>query len=832
MLLNCRSSPSSREPRFADTGNSRLIRESIGDGRPVLKLQLLHHRRKNNSGIKPSYYVALLQECSRKGLLEGGLQLHSDMIKRGLQSNYMLQAQLLNLYIKCESLLFARQIFDATNIRTSLISWNAMITAYCRSGLEEEALSMFFELQIYGLQPDEFTFSIVIRVAELLGNLPLGRQLHSLSIKQGYGQEEFVGNSLILMYASFFNLVDSVKVFRRIMKSDSPVSWNSLIDQLVENGCHNDGIKIYKQMHENRVAPTPLTLSSLLKACAAVEAISEGTQAHTQMIVRAFLPNLILETSLVDFYVKNGELEYGRRMFDRMEARNVVSWNSLIRGYSQAGQNEEALKQFQTMRRDGVAPDEYTLPALLSGAVQGESLPEEFRSLHAYIIKSGLQTNRFVATSLITMYIGMQSFDDSKLAFYDANSQDIGVWSAIISASTKITEGEVAFGLFYEMLDLEIEPNQFIFSSLFKVCGILSAMEMGKQIHAYCLKSRDFSDPATQNSLITMYSNCGCIEEAVKVFDLLKDPNIISFNSIISALAQHGHPEKAFKQFNRMELLNLKPDAITILNLQTAFNHAGLIKEGLHIFSSMEEKFGIKPRYPHYACVADLLARAGEIEESIKFIEQMPFKPETSLWRMILGACSKHQKIEIGKQVAQLLLELEPHEATNYVLLANNYARLGRWAEAENIRQEMNARGIEKEIGQSWIENNKRIHRFGVEDQSHPLTEDIYMKLRELIIEIKAAGYVPDVSFTVHDIGDDRREESLYYHSEKLAFAYGDLSTNQGVKLRIIKNMRVCGDCHQAYRYFSLITGREIVLRDNRRFHHFKCGVCSCGDYW
>lgn len=832
MPLTCRLSPSSRNPAFAQTGNSRIIRESKGDKRSILKFQFAHQRRKPKSVIKPSYYVTLLQECSRKGLLEGGLQLHSDMIKRRLDSNYMLQAQLLNMYIKCKSLLSARQIFDTTNIRTSLIYWNSMITAYSRSGLKEKALSMFFELQIHGLQPDEFTFSIVIRLAELLVSLPFGRQLHSLSIKQGYEKEEYVGNSLIQMYASSLNLEDSVKVFRKIMESDSPVSWNSLIDQLVENGYHNDGIELFKQMHENRVAPTPRTLSSVLKACAAVEAISEGTQAHAQAITHAFLPNLILETSLVNFYVKNGELEYGRRMFERMEARNVFSWNSLIRGYSQAGQTEEALKQFQTMRRDGVAPDKHTLPALLSGAVQEEALPEKFKSLHAYIVKVGLLTDRFVATALITMYIGMQLFEDSKLAFYDANSLDIGVWSSIISASSKITEGKVAFELFCEMLDLEIEPNQFIFSTLFKVCGTLSAMEMGKQIHAYCLKSRDFSDTATQNSLITMYSNCGCIEEAVKVSDLLKDPNVISFNSIISALAQHGHPEEAFRKFKRMELLNLKPDAITLLNLLTAFNHAGLIKEGLHIFSSMEEKFRIKPTYQHYACVVDLLARAGVIEESIKFINEMPFKPETSLWRIVLGACSKHQKIEIGKQVAQLLLDLEPHEATNYVLLANNYARVGRWIEAENIRQMMKGRGIEKEIGQSWIENNKIIHRFGVEDQSHPLSEEIYKKLRELITEIKAAGYVPDVSFAAHDIGDDRREESLYYHSEKLAFAYGDLSTNQEVKLRIMKNMRVCGDCHQAYRYFSLITGREIVLRDNRRFHHFKCGICSCGDYW
>lgn len=766
MLLTSKFFASPSNPSFAGTGNSSLIKESNEDERPTLKLMVLNRRRRPNSAIKPSYHAAFLQECSRKGLLEGGLQLHSDMIKRGLQSNYMLQAQLLNMYVRCESLHSARQIFNATNIRTNIISWNSMITAYCRSGIEEEALSMFFELQIYGVQPDEFTFSIVIRLAELLGNLPLGRQLHSLSIRQGYGKEEYVANSLIQMYASFSHLVDAVKVFRRIMESHSPVSWNSLIDKLVENGYHNDAIKLFEKMLENGVSPTPLTLCTVLKVCAAIESISVGTQAHTLAIVRAFMPNLILETSLIDFYVKNGELEYGRRIFERMEERNVFIWNSLIRGYSQAGENEAALMQFQAMRKEGMAPDNYTLTALLSGAVHGETLPPEFRSLHAYIIKVGLQTDRFVATSLITMYTEMQSFEDSKLAFYDAKSLDIGVWSSIISSSTKIRKGEEAFWLFYEMLDLEIKPNQFIFSSLFKVCGILSAMEMGKQIHAYCLKSRDFSDTATQNALITMYSNCGCLEEAVKVSDLIKDPNVVSFNSIILALAQHGHREKAFKQFKRMELLNLKPDSITILNLLTSFNHAGLIKEGLDLFSSMEEKFGIKPRYEHYACIVDLLARAGKIKESIRFIDEMPFKPETSLWRMVLGACSKHQKLEIGRQVAQILLELEPHEATNYVLLANNYARVGRWAEGEKIRQMMKKKGIEKEIGQSWIENNKRIHRFGVEDQSHPLSEEIYKKLRELIAEMKAAGYVPDVSFAVHDI-EDYKEKNVFVTTVK-----------------------------------------------------------------
>nr|UPT48703.1 pentatricopeptide repeat protein AaPPR639 [Agave angustifolia] len=250
------------------------------------------------------------------------------------------------------------------------------------------------------------------------------------------------------------------------------------------------------------------------------------------------------------------------------------------------------------------------------------------------------------------------------------------------------------------------------------------------------------------------------------------------------------------------------------------------------MFQSMENTYGIKPRYQHYACFVDMLARAGEIEQATGFIDQMPFEPEPSLWRVVLGACGKHRNIGIGRQVAEQLIQLEPYEATNYVLIANVYARIGRWAEAERIRNLMEERGLKKEEGVSWIEVKRKIYKFGVEDKSHPQSEEIYEKLRELMKEITAAGYEPDVSFTVHDMEEDRREESLWYHAEKLAFAFGVISTSKEVKIRIMKNLRICGDCHSAFKHFSLITKRKIVLRDKYRFHHFSGGMCSCGDYW
>jgi pentatricopeptide repeat protein len=301
---------------------------------------------------------------------------------------------------------------------------------------------------------------------------------------------------------------------------------------------------------------------------------------------------------------------------------------------------------------------------------------------------------------------------------------------------------------------------------------------------------------------------------------------------MILALGQHGHPKEAFQLYRQMKVSGLIPDEVTLLNLLSAFNHAGFVREGLHIFDSMLDIEGIKPTYQHYACVVDMLARSGEIGEAMKTIDEMPFEAETPLWRIVLGACSKHRDIGTGLKIAEMLFEMEPYEPTNYILLGNIYTRLGRWTEAEKVRSEMDKRGIDSYDAFSWIEMGKKTHRFGVADRSHPISEEIYRNLDRLIGSIKAAGYVPDISFAAHNLEKDRREESLHYHCEKLAFAFGDLASSSGDTLRIMKNLRVCGDCHSAYKYFSLVTGRRIILRDNHRFHHFSKGACSCGDYW
>ncbi|ONK75957.1 uncharacterized protein A4U43_C03F22340 [Asparagus officinalis] len=718
---------------------------------------------------------------------------------------------------------------------SNLIPWNSLITKHRRQGSIQAALLTFFELRKSGIPPDSFTLSVLISVVQELADISLGCQVHALSIKFGYWGEEFVANSLIQMYASFETIDNALRVFEGMSDSASVVSWNSMIAEFVSSELFSGGLKLYGDMQRVGVEPTPTTLSSVLKSCANLKAVSEGKQVHAQVIVRGFVPNEILETVLVDFHCRCGEVENGRLVFNQMKNRNVFSWNSMIRGCSQIGYREEALMCFQAMRRGGITPDKFTYNAILAAAATEEdnhNLPREFRLIHASVIKAGLVMDRFIGTSLIAVYSRNHCLREAKLAFEDTNSTDMAVWSSMISATVKNREGQEAINLFVRMLGLRIEPNSYIFSSLFLACSDLSAIEVGKQIHGYSFKIINSLDSAAKNSLMTMYSNCGFLTEAMTMFDSISNPHLVSFNSMISVLAQHGLPNEASKAFKDMESFGLKPDDITLLNLLSAFNHAGLVSEGLELFASMEKMHGVKPKYQHYACIIDMLARAGEIDQAIGLINQMPFRPEPSLWRIVLGACGKHQNIGIGVQVAEKLIELEPHEATNYVLIANVYARLGRLAEAENIRHLMRDKGLKKEEGLSWIEIKRKMYKFRVEDKSHPQSKEIYDKLRDLMNKITSTGYEPDVSFTVHDIEEERREESLWYHAEKLAFAFGVISTGEGVKLRIMKNLRVCGDCHSAFKHFSLITKREILLKDNYRFHHFRDGACSCGDYW
>ncbi|XP_057869692.1 pentatricopeptide repeat-containing protein At3g26782, mitochondrial-like [Cryptomeria japonica] len=329
-----------------------------------------------------------------------------------------------------------------------------------------------------------------------------------------------------------------------------------------------------------------------------------------------------------------------------------------------------------------------------------------------------------------------------------------------------------------------------------------------------------------------MYAKCGSIQKARELFDKMNHPRKVSWNAMIAGYAMHGYGKDALKLFELMELSGSNPNHVSFVSVLFACSHAGFINDGCKYFNLMSCSYCIMPTIDHYVCMIDLLGRAGYLEEALNFIIKMPIKLDAVAWKCLLGACRTHKNIGLGEFVATLLFESDAENDAPYVLLSNIYAELGSWGSFQKVRNLMKDRGIKKNPGCSWIEVHKMVHVFCVGDRSHPQTEEIYAKLEKLSWEMKAAGYNTDTGYALNDVEEEEKELLLCHHSEKLAIAFGLLNTFPGTTIRIVKNLRVCNDCHTATKFISKVAGREIIVRDANRFHHFKLGQCSCGDYW
>uniref|UniRef100_UPI0040747504 Synthetic PPR-DYW protein n=1 Tax=synthetic construct TaxID=32630 RepID=UPI0040747504 len=612
---------------------------------------------------------------------------------------------------------------------------------------------------------------------------------------------------------------------------NSVFSWNSKIRGYARNGQPEEALSLYSQMRRSGIKPDNYTFPFVLKACASLSSLKEGKQIHGHVIKSGFESDVYVQSALIDMYAKCGELEDARKVFDEMPERNVVSWNAMISGYAQNGQSEEALELFREMQQEGIKPSEFTFCSVLSACASLGSL-EMGKQIHGYVIKSGFESIVFVGNALIDMYAKCGSIEDARKVFDEMPERTVVSWTAMISGYAQNGQSEEALELFREMQREGVKPDEVTLPSVLSACANLGALEQGKQIHAYVIKSGFESDVFVGSALIDMYAKCGSIEDARKVFDKMPERDVVSWNAMIAAYAQHGHGKEALQLFQQMQQEGVKPSEVTFTSILSACSHAGLVDEGHHYFESMSPDYGITPRVEHYGCMVDLLGRAGRLDEAEDLIKSMPFQPNVVVWGTLLGACRVHGDVERGERAAERILELDPESAAPYVLLSNIYAAAGRWDEAAKVRKLMKERGVKKEPGCSWIEVNNKVHEFVAGDKSHPQTKEIYAELERLSKQMKEAGYVPDTKFVLHDVEEEEKEQLLCYHSEKLAIAFGLISTPPGTPLRIIKNLRVCGDCHTATKFISKIVGREIVVRDANRFHHFKDGVCSCGDYW
>jgi pentatricopeptide repeat protein len=771
----------------------------------------------------------LVKSCTLSHNLSMGTQIHASAIVTGLDLDAFVTNSLITLYAGFGLLSLSRRLFDDLCER-NIISWNGLLAGYVTNGKFEEAIILFREMIIEGLRPNEHGFSCVINACTESGDMDSGLAIHGFIIQVGYDSDPFTVNSLVDMYAKLGDLCAAEIAFEKSALVDI-VSWNAMIAGCVLHDQNSRALQLLKSMRSCGIVPDFLTLSSILKACSDCRDLDLGQQIHGYLIKTDLYLNPYAGSGLVDLYAQCGLLVDSIKAFDSMSDRDLITWNALISGCSHNGKHEEALSYFCKMREDGFDIDRTTLSAILKTTATLEAR-NNTREIHVLAIKLGFLTDPHVVNGLINSYGKCSALKDAIKVFDECVIDDIIAFTSIMSILSQGHQGEEAIRIFTNMLRKNLKFDSFVLSSLLDTCSSLSAYEQGRQIHALVVKTRFMHDTFVENALLDMYAKCGSIEEATLAFNHISEKGVVPWSAMIGALARHGQGKAALDLFQKMVNQGIKANHVTMTSILYACSHAGLVDEGKRYFESMTETFGMEPTQEHYACMIDLLGRAGKLSEAKEFMNKLPFEANAKIWGSLLASARVHGDPGLGELAAQQLFDVEPDKPGSHILLANLYASSGMWDSAARTRQLMRKLKIKKEPAMSWIETKNEVHTFIAGDRNHARSREIYAKLEELGKEMAKMGYVPMVEVELHNVGRREKEELLSQHSERLAVAFGLISTPEGAPIRVKKNIRICKDCHVAMKFISKIVSREIVVRDVSRFHHFRDGNCSCNDYW
>ncbi|KAA0041058.1 pentatricopeptide repeat-containing protein [Cucumis melo var. makuwa] len=565
---------------------------------------------------------------------------------------------------------------------------------------------------------------------------------------------------------------------------------------------------------------TTVTWNTLLSGYAKVA--GKVKEAH-ELFDKIPEPDSVSYNIMLACYLRNYGVEAALAFFNRMPVKDIASWNTLISGFAQNGQMQKAFDLFSVMpEKNGVS-----WSAMISGFVEHGDLETAEELYKKVVVKSVV-----VETAMLTGYMKFGKVELAERIFQRMAVKNLVTWNSMIAGYVENCRAEDGLKLFKAMIESRVRPNPLSLSSVLLGCSNLSALPLGRQMHQLVSKSPLSKDTTACTSLISMYCKCGDLDSAWKLFLEMPQKDVITWNAMISGYAQHGAGRKALHLFDKMRNGAMKPDWITFVAVILACNHAGFVDLGVRYFKSMKKEFGIEAKPVHYTCVIDLLGRAGRLDEAVSLIKEMPFKPHAAIYGTLLGACRIHKNLDLAEFAARNLLNLDPTSATGYVQLANIYAVTNKWDQVAKVRKMMKEHNVVKIPGYSWIEIKSVTHEFRSSDRVHPEITSIHKKLNELDGKMKLAGYVPDLEFALHDVEEEHKEKLLLWHSEKLAIAFGLMKTAPGTPIRVFKNLRVCGDCHRAIKFISAIEKREIIVRDTTRFHHFRNGFCSCGDYW
>ena len=644
----------------------------------------------------------VVSTCAELVLLDHGKNIHGLVLKLGhFAGNSAVGSSFVYMYSKCAQMDDAYLVFDEMCVR-DVVAWTALVIGYVQNGEGEKGLECLCEMHRVGGDGGRPTFRTLEGGFQACGNLGAlveGRCLHVLIVKTGIGCSQVVQSSLLSMYSKCGTPGEAYLSFCEVMNKDL-LSWTSLIGIYSRFGLMKECLSLFWEMRDNEIYPDGIVISSMLLGFGNSMIVSEGKAFHGLVIRRHYLLDQMVHNALLSMYCKFGQLTVAEKLFRRVPEPNNESWNTMIFGYGKIGLEEKCIKLFREMQRIGIELDSNSLVSMVSSCSQ---LGETYlgRSLHCYIIKHSMDENVMVVSSLIDLYVKSGNLNIAWKIFC-GTQRDIITWNTLISSYTNSGHYAEAVALFEKMILENLKPNLATLVILLSACSHLASLEKGERVHHYIKEKGIEFNISLATALVDMYAKCGQLEKARKLFNTIKERDDISWNVIISGYGMHGHANSAIEMFQQMEKSNVKPNGLTFLALLSACAHAGLVKEGKCLFNRMQD-YSIKPNLKHYACMVDLLGRSGNLQEAEALVLSMPFSPDGGVWGALLSACKIHNEIETGVRIAKYAIETDPENDGYYIMMSNMYNSVGRWEDAEMVREKMNERNVAKRAGWSTL---------------------------------------------------------------------------------------------------------------------------------
>eukprot|EP00250_Pteridium_aquilinum_P023247 c2648_g1_i1 orf=620-2701(+) len=656
-----------------------------------------------------------LQKSREKKSLDDVKLAHLHLSSHGLETNKALGNYLLSMYVECGSLHNATRVFRCLSYRNEY-AWTSLIQGYVECGESEHAFEVYDMMQEECWEPTTYTYVAILKACTKMNWVERGHSLHAEIVKEGLHLNPFICSALVHMYFKFGTLAEARDVLDSLPSHDV-VLWTALITVYVEQGFCEEALSCFKQMQMEGMFPDPVTYVCCLKACGILGTVDRGMELHSDVILKGFDENLIVGNTLVDMYAKFGLLAEAKEVFEKLPQRDIVSWNALATGYAEHGLGLEVLNLLGRMNMEAVEPDTVTFVCCLKGCSSIGAVVRG-QELHAELAKEGLESDPFVASTLVDFYVKCSALAEARDTFDEMPIRDLVPWNALITGYAEhgyddevldcfcqmhvegvplgiVTMSSVIFGYagqgevektykqFLRMLEQGLLPNSSIFVGVLVACGNSDALELGKKVHAQAYRI-GLADTILATAAIDMYGKCGSMPDAHKLLDALPSKAVVTWNSLLTGYAHHGNSELVFHLFEKMKKESIRPDTITFLNVVSVCSHLGLFDKIFEYLEDMKKK-GIVPTLKHYTCLVDLLCRAGQLDEAVAMLKKLPIPPNLVGWHIVLSACHKWGSVELGRHAFDNAVSLDEDHGAAYILMSNMYAEADIWEDMKKF---------------------------------------------------------------------------------------------------------------------------------------------------